>query len=332
MRRAPRRCSACFVPASRLPRRPTRCGPAYLELRQTGAGDLRRAVEGAGAAARSALGPVRGAAGRLSTLAHRAAILRRQLHERWTRATAPGGLDGGTIRIDGLAATLTDVLVRLERLDGTTQVTPAHARRPAFVGRPPRPGRLEVAGTYLKLGVEHILLGIDHLLFVLALLIVVRGTRRLIVTVTAFTLAHSVTLAGATLGLRARAGSAGRGLHRAQHRVRRRGDRARPRPAGLTARRPWVVAFAFGLLHGFGLCRRAHESGCRRRRSRSRCCSSTSAWRSGQLLFIVAVLAVIAVARGLPVALPAWSWRVPPYAIGAIASFWLIERLAALGA
>ena len=116
-----------------------------------------------------------------------------------TSIACKGGLAGRPIGIDGLSATMTDVLVRMEGLDVTAQITRLTPSAPAFVVEA-APKAMEVARTYLVLGVEHILLGIDHLLFVLALLILVKGTRRLIWTVTAFTLAHSLTLAGATLG------------------------------------------------------------------------------------------------------------------------------------
>ena len=89
----------------------------------------------------------------------------------------------------------------------------------------PATGRLEVARTYLVLGVEHILLGVDHLLFVLALLIIVRGGARIVLTVTAFTVAHSITLVAATLGWLALPGAAGGGRDRAQHRLPRARDR-----------------------------------------------------------------------------------------------------------
>ena len=110
-----------------------------------------------------------------------------------------GGLTGGTIHIAGLTATTTDVLVRLERLDGTTQVTRLTPSAPSFVVEA-APSALEVARTYTVLGVEHILTGIDHLLFVLALLIITGGGWRLVKTVTAFTISHSITLSAATLG------------------------------------------------------------------------------------------------------------------------------------
>ena len=89
--------------------------------------------------------------------------------------------------------------MRLQRLDGTTQVTRLMPSAPSFVVAAV-PQSSEVAATYLKLGVEHILGGVDHLLFVLALLLVVHGGKRIVATVTAFTVAHSLTLVAATLG------------------------------------------------------------------------------------------------------------------------------------
>ena len=116
---------------------------------------------------------------------------------RW-RASCPGGLIGRRIAVDGLSATRTDVLVRVAHLGGVVQTTRL-AESPAFeVAAVPTAG--EVSRTYFVLGVEHILLGIDHLLFVLGLLLLVGNWKRLIVTVTAFTVAHSITLAAATLG------------------------------------------------------------------------------------------------------------------------------------
>jgi len=224
------------------------------------------------------------------------------------------------------------VLVRIERLDGTTQVGRVTPDAPDFVVTAAA-SSAEVALTYLKLGVEHILLGIDHLLFVLALLILVQGTHKLIVTITAFTVAHSITLAGASLGFLSVPGApveacialsivfvAAEIVH---------GRNGQP---GLTARRPWIVAFAFGLLHGFGFASALHEVGLPQTDIPLALLFFNVGVEVGQLIFIAAVLAVIALARRIPVSLPAWVWRVPPYAIGAVASFWLIERLVALTA
>ncbi len=251
--------------------------------------------------------------------------------ERWTVRRA-GGLDGATIHIAGLAATRTDVLARLERLDGTTQVNRITPAAPSFVVES-APSAREVAVTYVKLGVEHILLGVDHLLFVLALLILVQGTHRLVVTVTAFTVAHSLTLAGASLGLLDVPGApveacialsivfvAAEIVH---------GRRGQP---GLTARRPWIVAFVFGLLHGFGFAGALHEIGLPQTDIPLALLFFNVGVEVGQLVFIAGVLAVIALARRIPVATPAWAWRIPPYAIGAVASYWLIQRLAVLAA
>jgi hydrogenase/urease accessory protein HupE len=172
-----------------------------------------------------------------------------------------GGLLGQTVAIDGLSTTLTDVLVRVERQDGTEQIARLTPSKTSFVVEA-TPGALAVATTYLTLGVNHILSGIDHLLFVFALLLLVEGTRKLVWTITAFTAAHSLTLAAATLGLVQVPQSpveavialsivfvASEIVHVSQ---------GRP---GLTQRRPWIVAFVFGLLHGFGFAGALNEIG-----------------------------------------------------------------------
>jgi hydrogenase/urease accessory protein HupE len=252
--------------------------------------------------------------------------------ERWTVQCA-GGLTGGTIRIAGLTATATDVLVRLERRDGTTVVTRLTPAAPSFVVAA-TPRALDVARTYLVLGVEHILGGVDHLLFVLALLIIVKGTRRLIWTVTAFTVAHSLTLAGATLGFvhvpgpPVEAAIALSIVFVAAEIVH-----GRQGQAGLTERYPWVVAFTFGLLHGFGFASALNAVGLPETAIPVALFFFNVGVEVGQLIFIAAVLAVMALARraarrfGVPQ--PAWAWRVPPYAIGTMAAFWIIERIAA---
>ena len=158
----------------------------------------------------------------------------------------------------------------------------------------------------MKLGVEHILLGIDHLLFVLALLILVQGTHKLIVTITAFTIAHSVTLAGASLGFLNVPGAPVEAcialsiVFVATEIVH--GRNGQP---GLTARRPWIVAFAFGLLHGFGFAGALHEIGLPQTDIPLALLFFNVGVEVGQLIFIAAVLAVIAVARRIPVALTA---------------------------
>jgi len=113
--------------------------------------------------------------------------------------SCPGGIGGREFKVDGLDQTQTDVLLRVDYLDGSASNQRLTPSEPSVV-IPARPSSLEVIRTYTMLGIGHILGGVDHLLFVLALLLLVRGIGRLVATVTAFTLAHSVTLAAATLG------------------------------------------------------------------------------------------------------------------------------------
>ena len=251
---------------------------------------------------------------------------------RWT-ASCPGGLEGGVIHVDGLARTSTDVLVRFDFTDGVSEARRLTAGDPSFTV-PTQPSRLEVVRTYFLLGGEHILLGIDHLLFVLALLLLVKGVRRLAATVTAFTLAHSLTLAGATLGFvhvprpPIEATIALSIVFVASEIMHSR--QGRP---GLTERYPWVVAFTFGLLHGLGFAGALSEIGLPQQSIPTALLFFNVGVEAGQLLFIAGVLVVVALARQITrrIDLPylTWAWAVPPYAIGGIAAFWVIQRIAA---
>jgi hydrogenase/urease accessory protein HupE len=291
--------------------------PAYLELRQTAADtyDVLWKVPGSGDNLR--LG------------------LYLELPEGSVNVTAPraGGLTGGTLHIAGLSATMTDVLVRLERLDGTTLVTRLTPSAPSYVVEA-APRATQVATTYLKLGVEHILGGVDHLLFVLALLLLVKGRRRLIATVTAFTVAHSLTLAAATLGFVQVPGppvEAAIALSIAF--VAMEIVHSREGRSGLTERFPWIVAFTFGLLHGLGFAGALSEVGLPQTAIPVALLFFNVGVEIGQLSFIALVLAITALARRatgrFSASQPAWGWRVPPYAIGGLAMFWVIQRVAA---
>jgi hydrogenase/urease accessory protein HupE len=307
--------------------------PAYLELRQTGPEtyDALWKVPGQGENLRLGL-YVEFPAGSMNVTAPRASMANNAFTERWT-VKRVGGLTGGTIHIAGLTATMTDVLVRLERLDGSAQITRLTPSAPSFVVDAV-PRAIQVAATYLKLGVEHILRGIDHLLFVLALLILVKGTRRLVATVTAFTVAHSLTLAGATLGLVHVPGppvEASIALSivfvAAEILDRREGK------VSLTERFPWVVAFTFGLLHGFGFAGALSEVGLPQTAIPVALLFFNIGVELGQLLFIASAFVVIALARRVRCRIgvwhPAWAWRLPPYAIGSAAMFWVIWRISA---
>ena len=247
--------------------------------------------------------------------------------ERWNVRCA-GGLDGGVITIEGLASVSTDALIRIERLDGTAQVVMLTADSPS-VAVEAAPGWRQVAWTYFGLGVEHILLGIDHLLFVLALLFLVQGWRRVVVTITAFTVAHSITLAAATLGLvhvpqaPVEASIALSIVFVATEIVRSRIGRP-----SVAQRWPWVVAFLFGLLHGFGFAGALREVGMPEDAIPLALLFFNVGVEFGQLVFIAAVFALVALLQRTTVTMPAWAWRVPVYAIGSMAMYWTIDRVA----
>jgi hydrogenase/urease accessory protein HupE len=254
------------------------------------------------------------------------------LERRWIDAGA-NGLAGKRIEFRGLQATITDVLVRVEMLDGRKWMSISHASQPWFelVGAP---SKLHVAGAYLRLGIEHIWSGIDHLLFILGLMILVKGTRRLIATVTAFTVAHSITLAGATLGfVRVPQQPVEAAIALSIVFVANEIVHARQGKEGWAERWPWVVAFAFGLLHGFGFAGALNAVGLPQTAIPVALLFFNLGVEIGQLLFIAAVLSIMAVGRflirGASVPQPAWAWRLAPYSIGGIAAFWMIQRVAA---
>jgi hydrogenase/urease accessory protein HupE len=223
---------------------------------------------------------------------------------------------------------MTDALVRIEFADGATWVGRLTPRAPQ-VTIPERRSGGSVAAAYLGLGVEHILLGIDHLLFVLALLLVTRGARRLVSTVTAFTVAHSITLALATLGVvRVPQAPVEAVIALSIVFVAAEIVRARRGVEGLTARAPWLVAFTFGLLHGFGFAGALSEIGLPQGQIPLALLLFNVGVEAGQLLFVAAVLAPLAVARRVRIELPRRLELVPPYAIGSLATFWVIQRVA----
>ena len=249
-------------------------------------------------------------------------------HTQRMRVRRDGGLTGSTVTIDGLASMFTDVLLRLERANGveiTHRLTPT---APSYVFEA-EAGYGQVAWTYFVLGVEHILLGIDHLLFVLALLIVVVGWRKLVGTITAFTVAHSITLALAALGFVHVPGPPVEAII-ALSIVLVAGEAIRGRQGspGLTARLPWIVAFTFGLLHGFGFASALRDIGLPQSSIPLALFTFNVGVEAGQLLFVVAMLVVSVFARRIQPNPPEWAWRAPSYVIGSLAAYWVIERVA----
>lgn len=303
--------------------------PAYLQLRQTatGAYDVFWKVPSAGDNLRLSL-YVRLPESCSNLTKPRGVFSGGAYSEEWSVA-CEGGLPGNAIRIDGLTATLTDVLVRIERLDGSTQVTRLTSSAPAFMVAA-APKRFEVARTYLVLGIQHILTGVDHLLFVSGLLLLVSGFKRLLQTVSAFTLSHTVTLTLAALGFvhvppaPVEAVIALSILFVAYEVLR-----SREKKQGLAHRKPWLVAFSFGLLHGLGFAGGLSAAGLPAGHIPLALAFFSGGVEIGHFSFVATALLLMAGVRRWIVGLPLWSWRVPPYAIGATASYWLIARLAA---
>jgi hydrogenase/urease accessory protein HupE len=250
------------------------------------------------------------------------------LVERRSIDAGANGLAGKRIEFPGLQVTITDVLVRAVGVDGSESTSLVHPSEP-WIEIPARQTQLEIAAVYVEHGIEHILGGPDHLLFVLGLILLVRGAGRLVKTITAFTVAHSITLALATLGIVRVPGPPvdaaialsilllGVEIVRAQ-----RGE------ATLALERPWLVAFAFGLLHGLGFAGALVRLGLPQSEIPLALLSFNVGVEIGQLLFVAALLPLVTLLRRLRIGWPSWGPAVPAYAIGSLAAFWLFDRLA----
>ncbi|MGA9411813.1 MAG: HupE/UreJ family protein [Roseobacter sp.] len=253
-------------------------------------------------------------------------------------ATCEGGLSGGEIRIEGLEQTRTDVLVRYAtEPDATPQATRLTAWAPSFV-IPEDPGSLGIAAGYFALGVDHILKGVDHLLFVLMLLLLIRDWRPLLAAVTSFTIAHSFSLGAASLGWivvpapPVEAIVALSIVFLAAELLHESNDQP-----SLSKRYPWIVAFAFGLLHGLGFARALLEVGLPEGDVPLALFAFNVGVEAGQILFISVALALgAALARLYPyvsqrLATPGSSGlRAVAYGVGTLAAFWTVERVAGI--
>jgi hydrogenase/urease accessory protein HupE len=240
--------------------------------------------------------------------------------------SCPGGIAGKTLAIAGLESTITDVLVRVNHGDGRLE---SHLLRPTtpsvtFGGHT---GLTERALGYVQLGVQHILLGADHLLFVLGLMLIVANRWMLVKTLTAFTVAHSITLALATLGyasaplLPLNAAIALSILFLGPEIVRAwRGE------TSFTIRHPWVVAFAFGLLHGFGFASGLTEVGLPKDEIPLALLLFNIGVELGQLAFVLLVVLLERAFRVLEVRWPLPLQRLPGYVVGTLGAFWTIQR------
>ena len=246
------------------------------------------------------------------------------------RLECKGGLAGQTLAIEGLEAFSTDVLVRAQHADGGVETHILKPIQPSVTLRSAGDAR-RGAWAYLYLGIEHILLGVDHLLFVLGLLLIVRDRWMLVKTVTAFTVAHSITLAVATFGiaqvpaLPLNAAIALSILSLGPEVVRRwRGE------TSFTIRHPWVVAFAFGLLHGFGFASGLAQLGLPKGEIPLALLLFNVGVELGQLAFVVLILLLERAFRQLEIHWPILVQRLPGYAVGTLGAFWTIQRVAIL--
>ena len=233
---------------------------------------------------------------------------------------------GQTIVIGGLPSTDTDTLLRIELIDGSKYTTVLRPESPSF-RVPAEASAFAIAVSYLQLGIEHILGGFDHLTFVLGLLLIVRSPMLLVKTITSFTIAHSITLALATLGF----------VHVPQSPVEAvialsiiflatelaKQQRGR---VGLTTRAPWLVALCFGLLHGFGFAGALTEIGLPQMDIPLALLFFNLGVEVGQLIFVAAALALVWMIRKLNLHWPVWVEHGPAYAIGSLAAFWFIQR------
>jgi hydrogenase/urease accessory protein HupE len=241
---------------------------------------------------------------------------------------APEGLRGA-LEVDGVGARYSAALVKIFWLDGQSTVHTLTSAQPVvqlFGSADDRRGLAEIAGAYGVLGVEHILSGFDHLLFVLALLFLVGFNRRLVLTITAFTVAHSLTLALSALGwltLRPPPVEATIALSIALVAAEALNDRPT-----LARRWPALVAFMFGLVHGLGFAGALREIGLPQNHLPAALLTFNLGVEAGQLLVVAAAYVVCRAFARTPALVAA---RAPAlYAIGAVAAYWSIGRLVAL--
>lgn len=238
------------------------------------------------------------------------------------------GIHGETLAFKGLEETNTDILIRLEFLNNTSQSVLLTPSKTSYTIEK-EASSYQIVKTYTWLGITHILLGFDHLLFVFALLLIVKSMRRLLWTITAFTLAHSITMAGATLGF----------IHMPQQPVEAMIALSilflameiiheKQGTVGLTSRYPWLIAFIFGLLHGFGFAGALSEIGLPEQAITLALIFFNIGVELGQLMFVAAVVLIALSLQRLkhPYILQKVE-TVVVYVIGGLSSFWVFERL-----
>ena len=264
------------------------------------------------------------------------------LLERWTIDCGPGGLGAAPIEIAGLPRTLTDVLLRVRFSDGAAVDHLLRPEAPRVAVSPEGGGGMAVPA-YLRLGVEHLLFGFDHILFVVGLMFLVRRPLQLVQVVTAFTAAHSITLALSTLGvvtLSQRPVEAvialsilylavelARGAGRAAGDGGADGAGGAGRGDSSLARSPWAIAFGFGLLHGFGFAGALADIGLPEQARAMALLLFNVGVEIGQLMVVGVLLALLYGLRAGRVAPPAAAVQAPIVVMGAVSAYWFLERV-----
>ena len=248
------------------------------------------------------------------------------LERRWIDA-GPEGLAGKRIEFPGLQFTITDAVVRVNLLDGRNWLAIARPSQP-WVSIEQAPGRWELIADFVRQGTGHILSGPDHLLFVFGLLLLVGTPLMLVKTITAFTVAHSITLAAATLGyVQPPAPPIEAAIALSILFLGAEVLRARRGETSLTIRHPWIVAFAFGLLHGFGFASAMSAAGLPSADVPLALLSFNVGVELGQLAFVAVVLLLARSLRAFALRWPRSVEVLPAYAVGSLGAFWLIQRL-----
>jgi len=265
------------------------------------------------------------------TVRHPPEHLAGALVERWTVEcqAADGDPDrmfhGETFGIDGLERTLTDVLLRISFTNGDSLTQLLRPEEPSVTVDREAAGN---AWPYFRLGVEHLVFGVDHILFVIGLLFYVRDPWRLVGVITSFTLAHSITLALSSLDVvrispaPVEAVIALSILFLAVELLRPEDQRS-----PITTKSPWLIAFAFGLLHGFGFAGALAEIGLPQRAIALALFLFNVGVEVGQLLVVAVVLALLALVKRVGIVVPELVVRAPIYATGIISAFWFVERM-----
>ena len=298
--------------------------PGYLDLREVAPGryELLWKAPMAGAAT-VPLTPVFSAGCTLGSKDRRPALGAVVLH---TTLHCESGLRGKGLTIEGLDAAVTDVLVRVHYLDGTGETHLLRPASPSVVLGGNR-GTLARAMAFLRLGIEHIVLGLDHLLFVFGLLLIVGKNWMLVKTVTAFTIAHSITLAIATLGY-ASAPLMPLNASIALSILFLGPEIARvwKGKTSFTIRHPWIIAFAFGLLHGFGFASGLTSMGLPHAEIPLALLLFNVGVEIGQISFLLLILALGRAFMVLELRWPRWVRFVPGYLVGGLGAFWTIQR------